>query len=85
MRISHAEKGREYIGRTEPRGCGYCHLGVFWCKAFGLVSKPQTLYLSCLSALRGGSISRINLATYLFMCMHPDLSGGFSVSTTSVV
>ena len=58
---------------------------VFWYKAFGLVSEPQTLYLGCLGALRGGSITRMNLATYLSICMHPDLSGGFSVSTTSVV
>ena len=27
----------------------------------------------------------MNLATYLSICMHPDLSGGFSVRTTSVV
>ena len=58
---------------------------VFWYKAFGLVSKPQTLYLDCLGALQGGSITRMNIAAYLSICMHPDLSGGFSVSMTSVV
>ena len=82
MRISHAEKGRELYkeSMTEPWGCCYCHLDVFWYKAFGLVSKPQTLYLSCLGALQGGSITRMNLTTYLSICKHPDLSGGFSVS-----
>ena len=58
---------------------------VFWYKAFGLVSKPQTLYLGYLSALQGGSITRMHIATYLSICMHPDLSGGLSISTTSVV
>ena len=58
---------------------------VFWYKVFELVSKPQTLYLSCLSAPQGGSITRMDFATYLSICMHPDLSGGFSVSMTSVV
>ena len=27
----------------------------------------------------------MNIATYLSICMHPDLSGGLSVSMTSVV
>ena len=86
MRISHAKKGRElYKGSmTEPQGCCYCHLGVL-VQAFGLVSKPQTLYLGCLGALQGGSITRMNFATYLSICMHPDFSGGFFVSMTSVV
>ena len=57
----------------------------FWYKAFGLVSKPQTLYFSCLGALWRGNITRMNIATYLSICMHPDLSGGFSVSMNSVV
>ena len=70
---------------TEPWGCCYCCLGVFWYKSFGLVSKPQTLYLGCLGALQGGSITRMNPATYLSICRHPDLSRGFSVSMTSVV
>ena len=60
-------------------------LWVFWYKAFGFVSEPQTLYLNCLGALQGGSITRMNIATYLSICMHPDLSGGLSVSTTSDV
>ena len=55
---------------------------VFWYKAFGLVSKPQTLYFSC---LQRRSITRMNIATYLSICMHPDLSGGLSVSMTSIV
>ena len=80
-------KGRKLYkeSMTEPQGCCYCCLGVFWYKVFGLVSKPQTLYLVCLSALQGGSITRMNIATYLSICIYPDLSGGFSVSTTSVV
>ena len=86
MRISCARKGRELYkeSTTEPQGCCYC-IWVFWYKAFGLVSKPQTLYLGCLGALWGGSITRMNVATYLPICMHPALSGGFLVSTTSVV
>ena len=58
---------------------------VFQYKAFGSVNKPQTLYLGCLSALRGRSITRMRIATYLSICMHPDLSGGLSVSVTLVV
>ena len=58
---------------------------VFWYKVFGLVSKPQTLYFSYLGALWEGSIIRTNISTYLSIFMHPDLSGGLSVSTTSVL
>ena len=80
------EKGRSYIRRSQPNlRAVVTVIWVFWYKAFGLVSKPQTLYLGCLGALRGGSITRINFATYLPICMHPDLSGGFLASTTSVV
>ena len=86
MRISHAEKGGSYKRKAWPNlGAVVTLIWVFWYKAFGLVSKPQTLYLSCLSALWGGSITRMNCATYLSICMHPDLSGGFSVSMTSDV
>ena len=58
---------------------------VFWYKVFGFVRKPQTLYLSCLGALQGGSITRMNIATYSSIRMHPDLSGGLSVIATLVV
>ena len=86
MRISHAKKGRElYKESTTKPGGLVIVIWVFWYKVFGLGSKPQTLYLSCLSALWGGSITRMNFATYLSICMHPDFSGGFLVSTTSVV
>ena len=86
MRISHAKKGRSYIRRAWPNLRAVVTLiWVFWYKVFGLVSKPQTLYIGCLSALQGESITRTNLATYLSICMHPDFSGGFLVSMTSVV
>ena len=45
----------------------------------------QTLYIGCLGALQGGSITRMNIAAYLSICMHPDFSGGLSVSMTLVV
>ena len=80
------KKGGSYIRRAWPNLRAVVTLiWVFWYKVFGLVSKPQTLYISCLSALQGGSITRMNLATYLSICMHPDFSGGFLVSMTSVV
>ena len=71
--------------QDQTSGAVHTVIWVFWYKAFGLVSKPQTLYLSCLGALWGGSITRMNIATYLSICMHPDLSEGLSVSMTSVV
>ena len=80
------EKGGHYIRRAWPNlGAVVTVVWVFWYKAFGLVSKPHTFYLGCLSALQGGSITWINIATYLPICMHPDLSGGFLGSTTSFV
>ena len=86
MRISCAKKGGSYKKRAwlNLRAVVTVIL-VFQYKAFGLVCKPQTLYLGYRSALWGGSITRMNFATYLSICMHPDLSGGFSVSTASVV
>ena len=80
------EKGGSYIKRAQLNlRAVVTVVWVFWYKVFGLVSKPQTLYLGCLGALQGGSITRMNFATYLPICMCPDLSGGFLVSTTSVV
>ena len=80
------EKGGNYKRRAQLNlGAIDTVVWVFWYKAFGLVSQPQTLYIGCLSALQGGSKTRMNIATYLSICMHPDLSGGFSVSMTSVV
>ena len=52
---------------------------------FGFLNKPQTLYLGCISALQGGSITRMDIATYLSIYMCPDFSGGLLVSTTLVV
>ena len=80
------EKGGSYKRRAWPNlGAVVTVVWVFWYKVFGLVSKPQTLYLGCLGALWGGSITKMNVATYLSICMHPHLSGGFLVSMTSVV
>ena len=52
MRISHAKKGRELYkeSTTKPQGSCYCHLGVP-VQSIWVSSKPQTLYLACLSAL----------------------------------
>ena len=87
MRISCARKRREIYkeSTTKPQGLLLLSSGCSGSKHLGSVSKPQTLYLGCLGALWGGSITRMNFATYLPICMHPDLSGGFLVSTTSVV
>ena len=89
MRISHAEKGGNYKRRAWPklRATVVTVIWVFWYKAFGLASKPQTLYLGCLSAPWGGSITRMESAIYLSICMHPDLSMDLllSVSATLVV
>ena len=87
MRISHAVKGGNYKRRAWPNleAAVVTVIWVFWYKAFGFVSKPQTLYLGCLSAPWGGSITRMDSVTYLSTCMHPDLSGGHSVSATLVV
>ena len=85
-RISHAVKGGNYKRRAWLNFEAVdTVVWVFRYKVFELVSKPQTPYLSCLSALWGGSITRMNIATYLSICMHPDLSGGLSVSVTLVV
>ena len=80
------QKGRNYkrIAQLNLRAV-VTVVWVFWYKAFGFISKPQTLYLGCLSALQGGSITRMNIATYLSIRMHPDLSGGLFISVTLVV
>ena len=49
---------------------------VFQYRASGLVNKPQTLYLSYISAPHEGSITRMNLSTCLSICMHPEFAGG---------
>ena len=80
------EKGGNYIRRAWLNlGAFVTVVWVFGYKAFGFVNKPQTLYLGCISAPWGGSITRMDIATYLSICMHPDLSGGLLVSTTLVV
>ena len=72
------KKGGHYKRRAQPNfEAAVTVIWVFWYKAFGLASKPQTLYLSCLSAPLRGGITKMNIVTYLSMCMHPDLSGGF--------
>ena len=80
------EKGGSYIRRAQPNlGVVVTVVWVFWYKAFGVINNPQTLYLSCIGAPQGGSITRMDIATYLSICMHPDLSGGLLVSMTLVV
>ena len=80
------EKGGNYIRRAQPNlKAVVTVIWVFLYKAFGFVNKPQTLYLSCISAPRGGSITRMDIATYLSICMCPDFSGRLLVSTTLVV
>ena len=78
MRISHARQGREVYkeSMTGPWSCCVTVVWVFWYNAFGIVNKPQTLYLHCISAPHGGSITRINLSTCLSICMHPEFAGG---------
>ena len=79
-------KGGNYKRRAQPDlRAVVTVIWVFRYKAFGFTSKPQTLYLSCLGALQGGSITRMDTAAYLSICMHPDFSGGLSVSVTLVV
>ena len=80
------EKGGNYIRRAWPNlGAVATVVWVFWYKAFGFVNKPQIHYLGCMGALQGGSITRMDIAIYLSICMHPDHSGGLLVSTTLVV
>ena len=71
------EKGGNYIRRAQPDlRAVVTDICVFQYKAFGFINKPQTLYLGCIGAPQGGSITRMNLATYLSICMHPDFAGG---------
>ena len=80
------KKGGNYIRRAWPNlRAVVTVIWVFWNKAFGFFNKPQTLYLGCISAPRGGSITRMDIATYLSICMHPDYAGGLLVSMTLVV
>ena len=80
------EKGGNYIRRAQLNlKAVVTVIWVFQYKEFGIVNKPQTLYLGCIGAPQGGSMTRMDIATYLSICMHPDLSGGLLVSTTLVV
>ena len=87
MRVSRAIEGGNYKRRALPnlRAAAVTAVWVFWYKAFGFINKPQTLYLGCLGAPQGGSITRMYSITYLSICMHPDLPGGLSVGVTLVV
>ena len=74
----HHEDLSHYWGREIEKGEHYQTRGaaiiwVFGYKAFGSISKPQTLYLSCLSALLGGSITKMHSIAHLSIHMHPDL------------
>ena len=80
------EKGGNYIRRAWPNlRAVVTVIWVFWYKAFVFLNKPQTLYFGCIDALQGGSITRMDIAIYLSICMHPDLSRGLLVSMTLVV
>ena len=71
------DKGGKYIRKAQLDLRAV--ITVIWMsqyEAFGSINKPQTLYLSCIGAPHGGSITRMNLATCLSICMHPDFAGG---------
>ena len=71
------DKGGKYIRKAQlDLGAVVTVVWVFWYKAFGFINKPQTLYLSCISAPCRGSIIRMNLSTCLSICMHPEFAGG---------
>ena len=71
------DKGGKYIRKAWPDlGAVVTVVWVSWYKALGFVNKPQILYLSCIGAPCRGSITRMNLATCLSICMHPDFAGG---------
>ena len=71
------KKGGNYKRRAQLNlGAVVTVVWVSQYKAFGSVNKPQTLYLGCIGDPRRGSISRMNPATCLFICMHPDFAGG---------
>ena len=63
-------KGEHY----QTRGASIIWVSLY--KAFGFINKAQTLYLGCLGAPLGGSITRMHSIIYLSVCMHPDLPGG---------
>ena len=46
--------------RALPNQGSTAIIWVFGYKAFGSINKPQTLYLSCLGAPLGGSITRMH-------------------------
>ena len=80
------EKGESYIRRAQLNlRAVVTVIWVFRYKAFGFINKPQTLYLSCIGALWGWSITRMDIAAYLSICMHPAFAGGLLVSMTLVV
>ena len=86
MKVSYVIEGGNYKRRGLLNlGAAVTVIWVFWYKVFEFVNKPQTLYLGCLDAPRGGSITRMHSITYLSICMHLDLPGGHSVSVTLVV
>ena len=85
-RISHAIEGGNYKMRAQlSLRAVVAVVWVFRYQTFGSTSKPQTLYLSCLGASLGISITRMDSVTCLSICMYPDLSGEHLVGVTSVV
>ena len=59
--------------RALPNQGSTAIIWVFGYKAFGSINKPQTLYLGCLGASLGGSITRMHCITCLSIHMHQDL------------
>ena len=53
-------------------------------KHLGLLVSHRPSTLAVLVPLEE-EVTRMDSVTYLSICMHPDLSGGLSVSVTSVV
>ena len=86
MRVSHAiDRGNYKMRAWLNLRAAVIVIWVSQYNVFGFISKPQTLYLGCLGSPWGGSIMRMDSVTYLSICMHPDLSGGLSVSVTLIV
>ena len=79
------EKGGSYIRRAQLNlEVVVTVIWVFQYKAFGVVNK-RTDPLPWLYQCSSRRITRMNIATYLSICMRPDLSGRLLVSMTLVV
>ena len=71
------DKGGKYIRKEQPvLRAVVTVIWVFWYKAIGFINKPQTLYLNCISAPHGESITRMNFSKCLSIRMHPESARG---------